>query len=223
MILVDVPAGHLLTEAEKVLDNYYKLSREENRENFSGTLRVLDIYLRGFAKLEEEREAYMVARLKPAIEETLKAHPELRKKEKINVLMSLGSGHTGVHHALKSSGEKSRTDFPSQLYTFDFFTEGVRAYRFGKRVDNELLAHIWMQNRFKKIFSRNSKIKKSNNASLFLRKFTSLFSYDEIREIFDAGMLNKRGEIITRKLTLIGIREFPRTDEDLEKILKALK
>ncbi len=100
---------------------------------------------RKYASVQKVREEYMQKRAEVAIEHMAQTDPYLQEKinkgEKLNVLMTLGTFHTGVSHNLKKEGHVVETQFNHELpFTFSPLHELMRRYRFNKDVDDQLAA-----------------------------------------------------------------------------------
>jgi hypothetical protein len=79
------------------------------------------------------------------IQEILEEHPRLKEKfehgQKLNVLMTLGTFHTGVSHGLTQKGENVERRFNHEMpFTFSPLHELMRRYRFKKEATDELAA-----------------------------------------------------------------------------------
>lgn len=154
--------------------------------DFEGLLSNVQYYLEEESKLNHRREEYMVGQLKTKIGEILESDPDLKTKDDVNALVSLGSVHTGVYHELRDSGERVEREFNVMPQVYSLSDEGVRRYMWEKPVDQELLARILLETTFGEVFQPELEKVSTDNTKidLFKRKVASQFDIDEIRNIF---------------------------------------
>lgn len=112
---------------------------------FGALLGLTRRYLQEDAELLQKREDFMISRFPHMIKGVLSHHPELRKKESLNVLIDLGLFHTRVTHGLEKAGYKITRNFSTPLYVFDHVSEAQKRFMFGKEVDDLLIARALLQ------------------------------------------------------------------------------
>jgi hypothetical protein len=170
----------------------------------------------------------MLEQLEPAIEKLLKENPNLRQKSQLNVLMTLGTFHTGFFKLLRKKGTSVSREFSEMPYTFSFFNEAVRRARFGMEVSDELVAKALLE---KFLLDRFGwEIWQLTNLSyktyLFVRILASQFTFDEIKNLFDEwykyGDQKKSQEFLFLYLDKKGIK-FPQSPEEFDKFLEKFK
>lgn len=154
--------------------------------SFDGLLDNVKYYLEQESKLNIRREHHMVEQLGIKVGEVLDAHPKLKAKDDVGVLVSLGSVHTGVYQQLRDSGEKVEREFNTMPHRYSLSDEGVRSYMNGRPVSRELAARILLETVFGDVFQLELEKVSSDNTKidLFKRKVASQFNIDEIGEIF---------------------------------------
>ncbi len=154
--------------------------------SFDGLLDNVQHYLEEESRLNIRREQQMVEQLGVKVGEVLEANPELKSKDDVKVLISLGSVHTGVYRQLKDNGEKVEREFNSMPHMYSFSDEGVRSYMNDKPVSRELAARILLETVFGDVFQPELEKASEDNTKidLFKRKVASQFSLDEIGGIF---------------------------------------
>lgn len=154
--------------------------------DFEGLLSNVKHYLEEESKLNHRREEYMVGQLKTKVGEIIDTNPDLRTKGDVNVLVSLGSVHTGVYYELRESGERAEREFNVMPQVYSLGDEGVRRYMWEKPVDQELLAQILLEKAFGEVFQLELEKVSTDNTKieLFKRKVASQFGIDEIKDIF---------------------------------------
>ena len=183
--IVDIPSDYLIAQESEVghTDNAYidqvLNSTRSNIENIADRHRV--------------REQYMISQISPKIRELLANDQQLKVKEDVNVLMTLGGFHTGVYHAVKKSGYESDRTFDNSPMIYDFKSEGVRKFIFDRenKVGDLLLARIYCEEVFDKLYDREmqSEIRRNSKIAMFKRKVFSMFNLEEIKNIFNQGNL----------------------------------
>lgn len=196
------------------------------RGDFSNTLGAFKEYLGRIAKELEQRGEYMESQLLPRIKEVLEHSPDLRKKQELRILMTLGSGDTAVYQNLKRSGLDVRREFHSMPYVFDFVTEGTRRYVYGKEVDDQLAAKMMLQWFFSGDLLKICQEKMSSEKeSLFLRKVIGAFDFKDAEEVYNVGIVKggknqqkKRLKLFFAKIKQKGIT-LPRTEKELDEFL----
>jgi hypothetical protein len=222
IIIIDVPEREVLSnqetygEAELYVRKLKRFSYEEAVE------RIFE-YLEESAKFDVvNREAYMTEHFSEQIKKIIKEYPELQKKDAIKVLMTLGSGHISIYHALKEigGGHVSR-DFHSTSNR-GYGSEGITRVSFGKEISEELKERALLESIFldgmKHLLDRVSKNSLKNE--YFLRYIISLFSRDEIKDVFEQwkGYEDDPVEILYFIIMKKGI-VFPKTEEEMDAIL----
>ena len=129
--IIDVPFGDPLVERSEKVSDY--------KPPLTGELPEALDYTRDFlsnnADYQNAREKYMPDAITPEkVEELLKNYPSLRNKQAISILLSLGSAHAPM---------------PPDYSEYSFTDEGIVKSKFGKEVDDELAARIFLEGTFK--------------------------------------------------------------------------
>lgn len=210
-----------------------EVPRSKNRirlaaQSFDELLDNVQYYLEEESRLNHEREEHMIEQLKVKVGEILDSHPELKAKDDVSVLISLGSVHTGVYHQLKKDGERVGREFNVMPQVYSLSDEGVRRYMWGKPVDRELAARILLETVFGNVFQPELEKVSTDNTKidLFKRKVASQFNIDEIGNIFHLltytdwnyfkgsfeGWMNYQMEIKGLKI--------PQSEQELDEIVK---
>ena len=186
---------------------------------------------RDFANLQNQREKYMLSKLKPKIKDVLEIYPRLKDKQSINVLLILGAVHTRLHNQLKRSNqyETVNREFNVIPFSYSFHDEARRRYLFSRPLTDTLLGRVFLENIFTFSFfdvrgfgSRPSFINEevgSVKIESFKRKIISQFSFEEAREIFEKL---KQGEsawqLFETKFVEKGIK-IPSSEKELDEYL----
>lgn len=177
VIFIDLP------EDEMQQKTFIALSARD----FDGLLDSVRYFLQESSKLIPKREEHMVKHLKTGVEEILESRPDLKAKNDISVLISLGGIHRDVFYRLKEAGEKVQRKFNIMPQVYSLSDEGKLKYMHGKPVDDELAARILLETVFVNVFqSELEKVSPDNTKiDIFKRRVVSQFTLDEIR-----GMLH---------------------------------
>lgn len=185
LITVDVPDGNALVEENREV-NARRLqiikadSPTPKTMSFEDMLTELGDVVQEHARVQGEREAYMVRRL----------FTELRtvpQEETVKLLWSIGSSHTAIFHALHSEmGDASRRIFAFQKpMVYSNYVEAMRRAMFGKKNDNELLSRAWLGDNlpFDKLMPK-SDLDRIDLKDYYERQVTGRYSMDEIEAIY---------------------------------------
>ena len=158
----------------------------------------------------KEREKYMLSVIGPKIAEILENRPDLRQKEKINVLLTLGVAHTNIIKELSADTDiEVSKELRYSPTIFGFYAEMQRRYDFGKEISDSLkkkaLIEILLSSPLK-TFLQNSK--NSATAMLFKRFLVEAFTEEELKTLYEEKKTSQR--IISEDR-----RVFMKTDEAL--------
>ena len=200
---IDLPKDHqLVNQVLSHLNKDYLIHRERTSDFQEFLGRVKDWHKR-WAELQRQRENYMLSQLEPSLKQLLKKRPELRQKEKLKVLMSLGSLHTGLYHQLLKQGRAAARTFSRSPYIYSNASELTRRYFFHKDVDDLLAARAWLEEVLEQEISPIDNVN-TEEAWEFLSSVAEEFSLAEIKELFTLGQ-DKVWPWLQRKLKEKGI------------------
>jgi hypothetical protein len=249
LVFVDVPAEHPLVVAGAPEKNFKKDVRFYH--DFNETIQSVKVQLKKEADWQAEREGYRMGRLKTSIEFMKKyphLFPELKGKKDLRILMSLGAYHTPEsQEALRSKAYASASrSFTYSPYVYGYRDEAGRRYRFGKEVSNDIAARVLAES-FLEEWVITPRLRKSVRDSMKLRHLSravaALFSYDEIRQIFenvrppagksssyiDASVLRGSRELLAifeqktaEKASLASVNELPKTEGGVTRLINQL-
>jgi len=179
---IDIPDSHSLVMREK--EN--KIPKIHFGSNFGQAIDSIRGYIEKAADMQEERETYMLDQLQPQIQELLKTHPELRGKQEINTLVSIGVAHTLLYRYLKEDYQTTRK-FSKMPMIFRYTEEALRRHMFNKPADDDLFARIATEWSLFKAHRNiidtltNDSLKKA----IAIRRLISRFSFDELKDMFE--------------------------------------
>lgn len=196
--------------------------RSRDQRSASGSLSIIPLYwaseisfrdkiervkknLRNFAQSNQIREKDMVSALKPVISQTIADNssllPKARQQGQLNVLLLLGSMHTAIFHSLEGAGYEVSREFSSKPYVYPYYVEGIRRYRFGKAVNDDLAARIFIEMKLAIVFDQElqNAFPQTYQQYEFLRKVISRLSYQDIEAIAAQDPKGKSAKVQIRQ------------------------
>ena len=179
---LDIPQGHLLVDREK--EN--KVPKINFGSNFGQVLDSVREYIKKAADIHKERETYIVKQLQPQIRELLKANPKLRKKQEVNVLISIGIAHTSLYRNLKEEHETTAKFGKKPMafrYTEEALSKNMSNYFLGDDIVARIATEWTLSKAHKKLFRTSDSL----NDAISMRRLISRFSFDEIRNMFESA------------------------------------
>jgi len=181
---IDIPDNHSLVRRE----NENKIPNIHFGSNFGQVLDSVRGYIEKAATMHEERETYMLKQLQPQIQELLKTHPELRERQEINILLSVGGAHTSLDRYLKEDYQTTR-EFSKIPMIFPYRDEALRRHMFKKPVDDELVARIATERTLSKAHRNiiDTLTNDSPKKAIAIRRLISRFSFDELKKMFESA------------------------------------
>jgi hypothetical protein len=191
VIFIDMPK-----KEREELEKEIPYSRLRDDSTFEEALGKINESLKNEAEtIYKKREQYMFSAIGPKIEEVLETHPELLKKEKITVLLTLGVAHTDM---IKQLNKDPNTDVSKFLrYSPELFnplSQVSRMHMFGKNVPEELQKKALLQ-KLLYYTSLNEYFEKSQNTNVYDRFehfLVGLFPENEIRFLFEEWKKSSR-------------------------------
>jgi hypothetical protein len=168
------------------------------------------------------RERYIVRNFAENIKKAFSENPELKKKDGIKVLMTLGSGHSALYHLLKDIGgnhvSRNFHDHPKN----SFILETLRRVAFKKDVPLKLKERALCEEIFRLKMEDviNNLSKKTEKNEYFYRYLVTLFSAKEMRSLFDewskgAGNWEKLFASLLEQKNIV----FPKNEKEMDEIL----
>lgn len=172
--IIDVPSWHRL----KNESNEVWTHSPSYEGNFYQVLDYTRAVLANLSYYHNDREEYMLRQVTPKkIEELLKIYPSPVIQQTINILLSLGSGHVPM---------------PLDYSEYSFTDEGIIRSKFGKEVDDELAARIFLESFLEDMISSSGYIrltdwltKYSKKISMLKRRIVGELTFEEAQKIFD--------------------------------------
>jgi hypothetical protein len=174
-------------------------------------------------ELQNEREDTMIDNFEPVIDAILYSRPDLKEKESLKILVSMGVYHTRLQHEFSRRGMKTKRDFSTpSLYVYDYVTEMQRSLAFGKEPSREL-----MQRAYAEIIlgigmglTNKDKTIKDDDRTRYLRKTVSEMSLETIEALYNEWSKNDptTGDI-SRLLVDRGHSRLPKSNKDIYETL----
>ena len=179
---LDIPKSHSLVKREK--EN--KVPEIHFGSNFDQVLDSVREYIKKAADIQKEREAYILAQLRPQIQELLKTHQTLREKQEINTLISIGIAHTSLYRYLRKDYQ-TIVKFGKKPMAARYEEEALSKHMSNENLEDDLIVRIVaeriLSKEHKKLFYTNDSLKDAMGS----RRLISKFSFDELREMFEGA------------------------------------
>lgn len=173
------------------------------RDSFQETLVDVKQWLQYYGEIQIMRDFLMLSRLRDQILNAIGSRPDLKSKDHISVLLTLGSSHTWLYQTLQRYGFNVQKDFSVSPQLYGFEAESVRNIRYGKTLNNELIANVIFGHLIKTFLPEDKNANDDNDRIIpFLRRACSAFSIEEKASIYDeilAGTHDRR--LIQQKIT----------------------
>lgn len=175
IIIIDASARHKITKDSKTAWNL----EPPYEGDFQQALDYTRAFLFNLAKHVNRREHYMLSQITPEkVEKLLGTYPGLvGNKTELNILMSLGLGHAPM---------------PTDYSNHSFTNEGIIKSKFGKPVDDELAAKIFLESFIDKYlssqygnFSSSWLTNDSRKLAKFKRIFVGQMNREDAERIFN--------------------------------------
>jgi hypothetical protein len=182
--LVDVPKGDPI---EKLQKESIKIGNESlNLDDFDEMVSGVKSFLIKFSESQKLREKYIISKIKTLKNKIIEDYPELVRKDKLNVLVSLGSFHVGVYGQIKESFETAQ-ELNTVPKIYDNLVEILQKLQQIEYPENDHIADIevarwWISAEIREgIFSPTANTEKFSE---YLWLASKQFSLEEIRSLF---------------------------------------
>ena len=191
-----------------------------NEKEFAEAIADLRSAVRDFVKVQKEREGKIAENLEKILDEAGKDLPQLKNKQEVKILMTLGGAHTGLYHLLRGKNISVKAEFPQMPYLFGFNAELGRRGIFEKEISEGLLAKAVLDGAVKTILRQNvknlSRVSTSqieNFTRIVLDKFSESEAVDLLKKFRQIANLQKV-EYLKSQLEARNIN-FPKTAKEL--------
>lgn len=173
------------------------------------------------AHMQNKREEIMVDRFEDELDLVFELNPELKHKENLKVLVSVGSVHTRLRHIFTANGMESKRSFSDgSPYIYSYELELMRTIQFGKEPTQELLKRAYAENlvgSVVQVATRGEKVP-INDYLMYGRVAAATLTDEEIEELFT---LNAHEEPLVRPIDSMliqhGMGGLPRTHAEIKR------
>ncbi len=189
------------------------------RVSYDEALSRLNDNYENIAYLMDERELIMANNFESEIGKILDTYPELKQKDGLNVLISMGVLHTRLRHAFTERGIPSDRNFSTgRSYTFGYAHELMRTFAYGNEPSKELTERAFAESIVRKALSKVTRDKSIayDERAAYLRRYVSELSSDEMMDVFDLWN-NSRASVddIDNLLVPAGMPPLARSAEEI--------
>jgi hypothetical protein len=196
--------------------------------NFEHMLSLYPYNISRTSKLQAQREKIMFGRFELEMQELINIHLELKAKEEINILFTLGASHTPLFHEFRQAGINVERSFSDQPYVYSYEGELRRALLFGVEPTRDLIAKIYLEDEFRTILNKTTNRKgypNSNESNLYLRQIISVFTTDEIKQIYNQTLRDGALTIdqVNQLLETKGLSRMPDSAQQIHDMLEEQK
>ncbi len=163
----------------------YPLSR--GIANYEDTLDMFRELHTDFASLQQERERIMVEKFEVVVEEILNQRPDLKSKENLNIVISMGSGHESMHELFGSIGIPVEKHFGhADSYSKDYGGQLIEAISKGVEPSNELVQRAFTQRVLSEAIGKEIKDTSLSSEEYlkYLRHYVSELYPEDMMDIF---------------------------------------
>lgn len=175
-----------------------------------------------FTKANLARENQMLANLKQGFDDLFKQEPELKAKDEIKVLFSLGSAHASLSQRLMQKGFDTKRTYSDLPVSFTYSSMATMRRMLNKDLDDEFTARTYLEvGLFNSTYLGHLRelTTDTNKLCRFTMHILRQFSYKDIENIYNKV---KSGEsfqnIFEESLWQRGIK-MPQTESELDEIL----
>lgn len=189
---------------DEILESAYRALPREG--SFLDALELFRDNTARTATAQNKREQLMLRHFEEDVEATLQSYPDLKEKDNLKIIISIGSYHTTLRHLFAREGIKSKEYFPNSVnghYVYSYENELQRTLALEKEPTTELLQRAFIERFIAQAV--DASLKDAGVAQIsyelkapFIRKLTGLLNEREMKRMYD--LFQKR------ELTLEGIR-----------------
>lgn len=129
ILLPDLPEGHPTNER---IEASMRVMNTAVNLPYDAAVKMLDRGVRDFVAAGHDREKEIMGNIPKLIRKTLLNNEDLRDKKNLNVLLSYGSGHTPMYHALSRTDHDAKREMRTRPdYVYGYANELQRSISFG--------------------------------------------------------------------------------------------
>lgn len=222
--IVDTIDLHDTEEEVKLKDEILQDHSLPKADTLDAALVLLRENFAHSATLQHEREAIMVDRFEERMGQILEAHPELKEKPNVQIVISMGSYHTQLRHALRAKGAPSARKFSSSPYLYSYSTEAQRTLAYGKEPSKTLLEKAYAERIVNTVVNKALATPgvPYDTFALYVRSVVSRLNPEQIQAIYTLYKEDELGSIdsIDRFLQTAKIDKLPQSLEELTSLVQ---
>lgn len=216
--IADIPREHELTY---LYDMEKQPPFEFGSGSFMGTINSFKQFFENHAVLEGKREEFILEQIRVSVKELLNEYPQLRDKNELRVVMSLGAGHANLSNLSSKDNYRMTRSFSELPFLFGAGNEAVLRYKFGGKIDDGLVARAVLEEAFFQAYSpliENMSVN-TQQSIVFRRKIASQFNFEEIKGMFEGvSRFDELVPLLISNLHKKGIR-MPRSQQEMNDFL----
>jgi len=236
ILFIDVPAGHELLKMDEQSDKLFNESTALFKKgDFKQSIKTMRNYVINEVDLESRREEIIKKNLKEKIKEFVKYYPQLKEKDEIKVLLTLGAAHTRIYHDLKREEREEQKEgqadfsiskqFARQPLIFYSIEEALRRCMFLKdrQPSDIILARGIIESFLFNYYVKYTRITDDGNKAVMVgRKISSQLNLKEIKKISKelAEYSNPTALTAVDVLKKRGIK-IPESEEEMDEMLNS--
>lgn len=157
--------------------------------NYDEVLENYRYQLQMYGELQVERERMMLGNFEGVIKSLLESRPDMKDKENLNVLISMGSAHTTLRHKFTEAGIESDKHFSAgKTQSFDYEHELIRTYMYGRQPSEELIRRAFTDFVIEGIYYDNPDAMQTTPTdewTVYKRRLVSSMSDEQMAHIFE--------------------------------------
>jgi len=202
------------------------------KDTFISSLEAFDENMAALAKMQNTRERIMAERFDNEIAQILAKRPQLKDKPRLKVLITMGSYHTKLRHALTERGIPSNREFSTPVpWVYSYTTELERAHAYHKEPSLDLLEKAWAQDFITHAITGQigvaSRETYSSSVEQYVRDIVSHLNHEQCQQIYELVRNSPDASIeihdINQILKAGGIGEIPNNPEAIREQLDVIE
>jgi|GEM_PF-2759349 len=164
----------------------YEIRRRS--ESYEAALENYKRKMQLYGELQAERERMMLDNFEDSLESILASRPDLKEKESLEILITMGSAHTTLRHKFTEAGIDSDRYFSMggvQIYDYD--NELIRTYMRRLEPTDELVQRAFTDNIIEDIYYSNpgtSATTPTDEWTIYKRRLVSKLNGEQMEHIF---------------------------------------
>ncbi|OFZ65766.1 MAG: hypothetical protein A3D92_16520 [Bacteroidetes bacterium RIFCSPHIGHO2_02_FULL_44_7] len=191
IIFIDVPRDHPIENAlRKTPGTFFRAM--DSTKDLATKIEAYKNFAKGYVELVKARDNFMIAMLPQRLRELLDRRPDLKKKSRLKVLISLGAMHSQIYPKLKDLGQDTAREFQTYPFVFGLSDEVPRRLQMGQDMDSispDLILKAVLESEMLRYFEKSlkwmSQEKSSQEVYVKMRKIIEKLNARDIEEIYN--------------------------------------